>query len=133
MKNITRFEATQLLQKHTAPSEIFTTLQSLALKKVRFDDFVYTNKNNAVTVKMQVEAGSYNALTQQDMVFSNTSFILQPKFSNFKVLDTGNISATFNASIDPSLVSYKKLLETGSISQDNSANYSNIKATTTTQ
>lgn len=120
--------AQQLLQKHTAPTEIFDALQSLVFKKARFTNFTYTNKNNNASITMQIEASSYNVLEQQSLMLSGAIFIGSPIFSDFKVLDTGNISTKFNANIDPSLLLYSKIAGTLNSNGINTTN----QATTTT-
>lgn len=111
--------AEELLNKHTAPSEIFSILQTLALKRVRFGDFTYKNKNGSVSITMQVEAESYNAMVQQDSVLSHTNFLFSPVFSDFKILENGHISAKFTSDIDSSQILYTKLLNAGSVDGQN--------------
>ncbi len=102
--------AKTLLDSHVAVSQFLILLQSLTVKNLRFDNLVYVNKGNTPTVSMDVEAGSYNALAAQEDVFSKNEFIKSANFSDFSLSDNGSIRAKFFGTLDPQLVSYKKVV-----------------------
>jgi hypothetical protein len=101
----------RLLNSHVLTSQILDMLQNLILKKVRLNNFTLSSKENVPTISMDLEASSYNALAQQSIVFSKSTEIKNPQFTDFTVLDTGNITTKFTATLDPSLLSYKKVID----------------------
>ena len=109
--------ANNLLQKHVVVSKLLLLLQELTLKKVQFNDFVYANQNNALTLSMRGQVQTYNALAEQDQIFNNSEFIKDPKFSDFNLGDNGYIAVNFSANIDPDLLSYKKAIESLPLNQ----------------
>ncbi|MEQ1500363.1 MAG: hypothetical protein ABL917_03280 [Parcubacteria group bacterium] len=107
-----RFTATKkLLENHVAVSEFLVLLQNSTLKSVRFTDLSYQNLNNAISIKMDSEAQSFNAIAQQTEIFSKIESIKEPLFTDFLLSENGNIKLKFTASITPGLVSYKKFIE----------------------
>ncbi len=110
-ENARMIAAKNLLDKHVATSKIFLLLQNLTVKKMRFSDFDFTNKDGQVLLKMKGESQTYNALAEQGDIFSKNDFIKSPEFSNFTLKDNGYITFDFSATIDPDLISYKKALD----------------------
>jgi hypothetical protein len=103
--------AKTLLEKHVVVSQMFKLLQSLTLSKVRIRNFSYQVDQGVIGVTMDGEAQSYDALAQQASVFSQNAFIKNPDFSNFSLADNGTITFKATATVDPTLVSYKKAIE----------------------
>ena len=99
--------AATLLNNHILVSKMLLLLQDLTVKKLRFNDLTYVNKNNSPTVTISGEVQSYNALADQQDVFLKNEFIKSPTFSNFVLGDNGYITVDFSARLDPSLLSYK--------------------------
>lgn len=106
-----------LLEKHVVVSKLLQLLETLTLKKMRFNTFSYSNRNNVPTIFMQGEVQTYNALAQQQNVFSSNEFIKDPHFSNFNLSDNGYIVVNFTATLDPMLTSYKKAVDSMSLTQ----------------
>ncbi len=103
-----------LLNKHIAVSGLLTLLQSLTVKNLRFDNLVYMNAaGKGPTLSMDAEAQNYNALAEQENIFAGNEFLRNEAFSNFTLSDNGTVKAQFFANLDPGLVSYKKLFDTG--------------------
>lgn len=100
-----------LLDQHIAVSELLLFLQEVTVKNVRFDDFVYKNEISSQSIKMKAEGMSYNALASQGDIFSKNEFIKNPYFYDFTTMDNGYIQADFSSNIDPTLVSYKKMID----------------------
>jgi len=100
----------QLLQKHVVISEVFNLLQSLTVKNVRFDSFSYVEKADSLSISMTGEAKNYNTLAAQSAIFLANTSIKNPSFSDFTLTDTGNVTFKFSADIDPSVVSYKRVV-----------------------
>src|SRR3989344_7165961 len=101
-----------LLEKHIASSEHLVLLQSLTVKRMRFNSLSYVNKNLGLpTLSIDGEVATYNALAEQEEIFSKNEFIKNPQFSNFRLEENGVISVKFFTTIDPKLVSYKQYIE----------------------
>ncbi len=100
----------QLLNNHVAVSGLFGLLQSLTVQKVAFSNLAYSKKGGELNVTMTGEAQGYDALAYQANVFTQNAFIQNPVFSNFDLNQDGNVTFTFNATIDPTLVSYKSAM-----------------------
>lgn len=108
----TRISSTQkLLNSHVVTSQIFAALQDLTVKKVSFNNFVFSYKDGGVYVTMDSEAQSYNALAQQSNILSKTAFVKSSEFSDFDISEKGNITSKLTALIDPALISYKKFTD----------------------
>jgi len=100
-----------LLDKHIAASQILLLLQDLTVKMMRFTDLSYKNIENKVDLVIKGEIQTYNALAQQEVVFKENEFFKNPEFSNITLTDNGSIKVDFVTTIDPSLISYKKVME----------------------
>ncbi|MBI4155752.1 MAG: hypothetical protein HY507_00790 [Candidatus Zambryskibacteria bacterium] len=110
--------AKELLNKHVALSGVLTLLQELTLKKVQFDNMKYQSRENSPpTISMDSQSETYNALAAQQEIFSKNKFIKSSEFSDFNLDENGNIKARFFATLDPTLVSYKKIIEETSLNQ----------------
>jgi hypothetical protein len=103
--------AKKLLENHIVVSKILILLESLTIKRMRFVEFNYANKDNNHNITISGEVQTYNALAQQQDIFLKNDFIKNPIFSNFNLGDNGYILVNFSAQIDPSLISYKKNVE----------------------
>lgn len=102
--------AKQLLEKHVAVSRLVTLLETLTLKNIHFNKLTYTN-NGKLLLSLPGEAQSYNALIEQQKVFSNNEFMKNPTFSSYALLENGKVSFDFSTGLVPDLVSYKKSIE----------------------
>jgi hypothetical protein len=103
--------AKNLLGKHVVVSKVLVLMEDLVLKKMRFTDFSFVNKDNQPTVSVSGEIQTYNALAEQQDVFSKNPFVENAMFSNFNLADNGYIMVKFTADINSDLVSYKKAVE----------------------
>ena len=84
---------------------------------MRFTDFVYLVKEDKPTLSIKGDFQTYNALAQQEDIFSKNEFIKNPKIGTFALGDNGFINADFSSTLDPSLISYKKSLDSLSSTQ----------------
>ena len=99
----------KILGSHLSASTIFALLEKLTLVNLAFDDFSYsTDVDGAVKVEMRGEARSFNTIALESDAFTKSPFIRNPIFSNLNLDSSGNVIFTFNASLDPSLISYSK-------------------------
>ena len=100
-----------LLENHIVVSKVLVLMQDLTVRKMRFTELDYVNKNNDPTINITGEVQTYNALAEQQDVFLNNEFMKDPVFSDFNLGDNGYLSVKFSSRLDPSLVSYKKMVE----------------------
>ena len=100
-----------LLDNHVVVSKLLTLLNDLTIKRIRFTSLNYINKNKESSLSISLEAQTYNALVQEQSLLKSNEFIKNPVFSNFSLGDNGFITVDFSATVDPSLVSYKKSVE----------------------
>jgi hypothetical protein len=101
----------KLLAQHTATSQLFELLQDSTIKKIAFNNLMYTSRSDYNGITMDVEAQSYNALARQYEIFSTSDLIKNPRFSDFQLTDNGNIQSKFTGNIKPDLVSYTKMIQ----------------------
>ncbi len=100
-----------LLEDHVVLSKLLLLLNDLTLKKMRLTELIYKNQNDISSLSLTGELQTYNALAEEQNIFSKNEFIKNPVFSNFVLGDNGYITVDFRAMIDPSLISYKKYVE----------------------
>lgn len=109
-----RIEASkQLLASHTALSPVFSFLQANMLKTVRFDSMNYAYSPSKITIVAHGQAQSYQSIAFQSELFADNRLISDVIFSDFNLDQSGNITFTFGATVDPRLVSYSDLVLSG--------------------
>jgi|ERR1035437_4189173 hypothetical protein len=101
----------KLLNSHILTNQIFNILQNLTVRKIAFTDFTYTNKNGSPSIVMSGESQSYNALVKQYDIFDQSGLVKNSEFSDFTLSTDGNISFKLSANIDPSVISYQKVVQ----------------------
>ncbi len=100
-----------LLEKHLTTSKLLVFLGDSVVRKMKFTDLLYTNKDGIPTITINSEVQTYNAFAYQESVFSQNELVKFQDFSGISLAENGNIKFKFTARLDPSLVSYKKSLE----------------------
>ncbi len=102
----------KILLGHTVISPLFSLLETSTVKEVAFTEFHYTNPGSGmIGVTLAGLAKGYDVVALQSNVFSGNSAIKNPVFSDLKLNDKGQVAFTFNASIDPNLVSFQKIIQ----------------------
>ncbi len=109
--------AETLLENHVVISRIMVLLEELTVKRIRFYDFSYSNKNNSPTLAMKAESQGYNALAVQGEIFSKSEFLRDSRFFDFTAGDNGIVTASFYTTLNPELISYKKAVGLESTNQ----------------
>lgn len=107
--------STKILSKHIAITPIFSALQAITMKTVRYTQFTYdlgTEKDPKVTVKMSGIAQGYAAVALQSDLYAKNKNIIDPVFSNLTLDNKGNVLFDLQFSVDPSFVDYKQMLLT---------------------
>lgn len=100
----------EVLSNHTLVSPIFTSLESITLKSVRFNKFAYTftkDKTTKAEIKMSGLARGYTAIALQAEMFKTNKYIQDVVFSNLNLDDKGNVSFDLSFSMDPHFLLYK--------------------------
>jgi hypothetical protein len=126
-----------LLSQHVALSPFFDYLETATLKNVRFTQFLYETTDKGIQVTMHGMARSYTDVALQSDAFNKAGFIIGPVFSDLNLDAKGNVIFAFRATLDPSIVSYKKRLEgqpvaTGTLPQQTIATSTPVLTASTT-
>lgn len=120
----------QLLSSHVAISPIFAFIQQVTLQDVRFNSFTFSaankdsNGNTVVGVQLSGVARDWESLASQADEFDLPSWkniISNPKISNFGLNADGSVSFSFTASINPKILTYASLQNTGANGAGNNA------------
>jgi hypothetical protein len=109
--------STEILSKHITITPIFTVLQNLTMKSVRYTKFSYdlgTGQNVTVDVKMSGQAIGYRSIALQSDLFAQNKNIIDPVFYNLTLDNSGNVIFDLEFSVDPGFVNYKQTLLTQS-------------------
>ncbi len=109
--------ASNLLEKHLVNSRMLLLLGELSVKKLKFNDLVYSNKTGSPTIKINGEVQSYNALARQQQIFTESEYVKNPTFSNIGLDAVGSIKFQFTSNIDSNLLSYRKAIDSLSVNQ----------------
>ncbi len=97
--------ANLILNRHVAPSQFFTTLESLTLQNVRFQTLQLTVKDDrSASIEMQGVARSFNALAAQSSAFAAEKQIRRAIFSGITVDKNGLVKFALSADLSPKLI-----------------------------
>jgi hypothetical protein len=105
----------ELLSKHTVLSPLFDYLESATVRNVRFTQFSYSTTERGLTLSMGGQARGYTSVALQSDVFNQSKYLKNPIFGDLNLDKNGNVIFSFIATIDPSIISYKKQLENGAV------------------
>lgn len=104
--------AKTVLGNHVVAVPVFDLLEVLTLKTVRFTKFDYKNeKSGFPTLKLAGEAKSYASVALLSDSFAGDERIKNPVFSDIDLNETGGVKFSFHASLDPSMILFKKYFE----------------------
>ncbi len=101
----------ELLSKHVVITPFFEFLEISAPKLVRFNDFRYAVGLDGIEVTMRGESRGYGALALQAKIFDDSKFFKNSIFSDLSLNQQGDVMFSFRGTLNPSVVSYGKLLE----------------------
>jgi hypothetical protein len=109
--------ASEILAKHISVSPIFSALEQLTMKTVRFTKFNYTlgaddKGTTKVEVKMSGQAIGYRSIALQSDLFTKNKSLIDPVFSNLMLDNSGNVLFDLDFSVDLAFVNYKQTLLT---------------------
>lgn len=103
----------EILSKHIAITPIFSALQDITMKTVRYTDFSYvleSEPTERVMVKMTGVAVGYRSVALQSDLFTQNKNLIDPVFSNLTLDDRGNVRFDLEFSVPPSFVDYEQTL-----------------------
>lgn len=104
-------QAQVLLQKHIAPSAIFSFLSLQTLQNVQFVSFNYgLQDDGSAAIDLEGVAASFSTVALQSDQFAASKALKDIVFSNIKVETDGKITFSVKATIDPSLINYARNL-----------------------
>jgi len=107
--------SSEILSKHITITPIFSALEQLTMKTVRYTKFSYdfvADKNVTINIKMSGVAIGYRSVALQSDLFAKNRNLIDPIFSNLTLDNSGNVLFDLEFSVDPSFVNYKQTLLT---------------------
>lgn len=106
--------AKTLLASHTALSPLFDILGKSTLKRsVRFKTLDVETAPDKISLRMKGQATGFTAIALQSDAFGKDKRLKNPLLSDLALDPTGAVSFTFTATIDPSVLVYKNVLNSG--------------------
>ena len=103
----------EILSAHVAVTPIFSELEKITMKTVRFLAFSYTRgeeRNAPVKVEMKGQAVGYRSVALQSDLFTKNKNFIDPIFSNLTLDPAGNVLFDLDFSIDPTFLDYKQTI-----------------------
>jgi hypothetical protein len=110
-----------LLESHIVLSPLFDYLENSTLKGVRFTQFQYQTTEKGLELSMRGQARGYSAVALQSDIFNKGQYFDEPIFADLDLDERGNVTFSFRALVDPSIVSYQKEITASSIDEPVSA------------
>lgn len=101
--------AQEILNKHAAPSLIFTLLEELTLETVSFKNFSYSTQGEAPEIKLQGLAQSVNSIALQADLLGKHTAISSPIFSNI-TREIEGVRFDLTATVIPAAIRYANTL-----------------------
>ncbi|MDB5266954.1 MAG: protein of unknown function with transrane region [Parcubacteria group bacterium] len=120
IKELTRLNARmtstkELLAKHTVMSPLLDYLETSTVRNVRFTSFQFAGSDKGLSLTMKGQARGYAAVALQAETFNQSKYFKIPIFSDLALDEKGNVVFSFKGGLDPTVVSYKKQLESGTV------------------
>ncbi|MBP9669248.1 MAG: hypothetical protein KBE09_03075 [Candidatus Pacebacteria bacterium] len=112
--------AQEILNKHAAPSLIFTLLEQLTLETVSFKNFSYNTQAEAPEVKLQGLAQSVNSIALQADLLGKHAAISSPIFSNI-TREAEGVRFDLAATVIPAAIRYANTLSGRALPIDQAA------------
>ena len=104
--------SSDILGSHMTISPIFTALEALTMKTVRYTKFSYDLGNsNKILINMSGQAIGYRSIALQADLFAKNKNLIDPVFSNLSLDDKGNVLFDLTFSVDQSFVNYKQVVK----------------------
>ncbi len=103
--------AKMLLDKHVSFSQTLELLEKNIMQKIKINTFTYSTKQEGITLVLDLESQTYNALTKQSEVFMEEGNFNNQEFSGFSLLQNGHVNVRFFTNVISQLVNYKRVIE----------------------
>lgn len=101
----------EILDKHKAPSEIFSLLEQYTLGSVRFTSLSYdTDAQGIITINANGIGTGFQSVVLQSDQFGDTGVLRDAVFSSVQPNQEGYVNFAFQSSVDPQFVLYRKSL-----------------------
>ncbi len=100
-------QAKLLLAKHVSSSAVFTLLSQLTLQKVQLLGMNFTlNQDGSGTISLNGSADSFSTVALQSDSYGGSKVLRDVIFSGIAVGESGRVTFTVNASVDPDTLLY---------------------------
>lgn len=104
-------QAGTLLQRHVAPSAIFSFLSLQTLQNLQFTSFNYALQDDgSAAVELEGIAAGFATVALQSDQFAASKALKDIVFSDIAVDEQGKVTFSVSATVDPSLINYGKNL-----------------------
>lgn len=98
-------QAKTLLQKHVAPSALFSFLSTIVLERVQFRSLDFTlGQDGGATITLTGAADSFSTVALQSDQFGASKVLRDVIFSGISVNENGRVTFTVNATVLPELL-----------------------------
>lgn len=121
----------ELIANHSILSPLFRFLEASTLRSVQFTAFNYEATPEGIKIIMKGEARSYGSLALEADLFTKSKYFKNSVFSDLSLDDSGNVLFSFEAMLDPTLLSYPRFVETVSVPPPSPATLTPLAATST--
>ena len=105
--------ASEVLSDHVAVTPIFSALERVTMKTVRFTSFGYIrDEDQSVPVKVTMtgQAVGYRDVALQSDLFTKDNNFIDPVFSNLTLDQSGNVLFDLDFSVGASFLKYKHIV-----------------------
>lgn len=104
-------ESRSLMERHIAPTALFTFLSGATLENVQFTSFDFSlQTDGSANITLDGVAGSFSSVALQSDNFGASRVLRNVVFSDIAVGEEGDVSFTVTATVDPALLLYSKTL-----------------------
>ncbi len=101
----------EVVAAHVMLSPFFDFLESSTVQLLRFTGATYTSTDSGPSITLTGASPSYATLALQADIFNKSGYFRNPVFSGLNLDERGNVTFTFTAQVDPSLLSYTRFIE----------------------
>ncbi len=98
----------RIVDSHKIISPFFTYLEASTVSLVRFTDFRYESVNGELSLSMRGESKGYLALALQSQILNTSGYLKDVIFGDLSLNEKGDVSFSFKAKLDPSIISYNR-------------------------
>jgi Tfp pilus assembly protein PilN len=100
-----------LIANHRIISPVFQFLAASTPATVRYSDFNFNMTAKGLELTLNGEARSYASLASASDLMAQSPYFRNPVFSDLSLDDQGNVQFIVTTQVDPSLLSYQRLVD----------------------